>query len=489
MSRGLTFAQPPAGSGPAADRRDPSSRRARHIFGALALAVLGYSIMQSLVAPALPALQHRMHVSAGAVSWVLTAYLLSSAVLTLILGRVGDNVGRRKTLLWCIGVFALGTVVCTVAGSLPALLAGRVIQGTSGALFPLACGIVGDELPGRKAASALAVLSAMLGIGGGLGIVLAGPIVEGLGARALFWTSLPLIALAFVWVAVSVPESSGRIRSRLGWISPSLLTAWLACLLLAIGQGPEWGWSSLGVVGLLIAAVLGFLTWVRHEARAANPIVDISLMRVRNVWAANLASFGIGAAMYTTFLLIPQFVETDPVHGYGFGASVSQGGYFLLPLTVLMLPVSPLAARIQARVGARATIVFGATLDTAGFLMLALLHGSRVEVLITSAVFGIGIGIAFSSIAGVVVAAAPPSQMAIAAGTNAVTRTAGGLMGNAVAASLLVASTRPGGIAPDAHGYTYAFLAAALITAIGLAAAICIRPHRREAGLSARAQR
>src|SRR5689334_8227036 len=147
--------------------------------------------MQSLIVPAIPDIQHSLGVSENAASWVLTAYLLSASVATPILGRLGDMYGKERLLVIVLALLCVGTVIGAVAGSLTLLLVGRVIQGAAGGIFPLAFGIIRDEFPRERVAGGIGLMSALLGVGAGLGFVLAGPIADNLSYHYLFW--LPLI--------------------------------------------------------------------------------------------------------------------------------------------------------------------------------------------------------------------------------------------------------------------------------------------------------
>ena len=157
---------------------DPDRRRPGLTFVVLALAGTTYSLLQSLVAPALPNIEHALHTSENSVSWVLTSYLLSASVATPLIGRLGDMYGKKRLLLIVLALLSIGTLVSAVASSLPLMLVGRVIQGAAGGIFPLAFGIIRDEFPRERVAGAIGLVSALLGVGGGAGVVLAGPIVD-----------------------------------------------------------------------------------------------------------------------------------------------------------------------------------------------------------------------------------------------------------------------------------------------------------------------
>src|SRR5262249_19766336 len=246
-----------------------------------------------------------------------------------------------------------------IATTIGVMIVGRIIQGASGAIFPLAFGIIRDEFPTERRAGGIALISAILGAGGGLGIVLSGPITEHLSYHWLFWIPLGAIIVAAVAAVVVIPESPVRTPGHVAWTAAALLSAWLVALLLGISEGSSWGWTSSRVLGLFVVAAVLLVAWIRIESRSRQPLVDMRMMRIRGVWTTNLAALLIGFGMYSAFILIPQFVETPSANGYGFGASVTQGGLFLVPSTIAMIVVSPLARRLAGIVGSRVPLIAG----------------------------------------------------------------------------------------------------------------------------------
>jgi EmrB/QacA subfamily drug resistance transporter len=441
-------------------------------FAVLALAGCTFALLQSLVAPALPEIQRDLHTTPTAVAWVLTAYLLSASVLTPIIGRLGDMFGKERTLVASLVLLALGTVVAALASSIEVLILGRVIQGAGGAVFPLSFGIIRDEFPRERVARGIALISALLGIGGGAGIVLAGPIVDNFSYHWLFWFPLIAVCITIVATVLFVPESPIKTPGRINWLGAALLSSWLVCLLVAVSEGSSWGWTSGRVLGLLVAAAVLLRLWVRNESRADEPLVDMQMMRRRPVWTVNAAAFLVGAGMYSSFILIPQFVEEPSRSGYGFGASVSQAGLFLVPSTIGMLIVGPLAGRLAERVGSRVPLILGALTTMLSFLMLAVAHSAHAEIYVASALMGIGIGLAFASLANLIVEAVPPEQTGVATGMNTVMRSLGGSVGGQIGASVLAGGVVAG--VPSEGSFTAAFAFAAGACALAALAALAV---------------
>ena len=448
-------------------------------FAVLLLAAGAFSLLQSMVAPALPELQTALDTSPTGVSWILTSYLLTASVATPIAGRLGDMFGKERVLIVVLFLLAAGTVISALATSIGPMLAGRAVQGIGGAVFPLGIGIVRDEFPGARVATGIALISAIFAVGGGIGIVLAGPIVEHLGYHYLFWIPLVAVVLALIATWLFVPESPVRSPGRVDFLGASLLSGWLVSLLVGLSEAPTWGWASFRVLGLFALAFVLLLAWIRAESRSSHPLVDMRMMRLRGVWTVNLTTVLIGFGMYNSFLLIPSFVELPSSTGYGFGASVTQAGLFLLPSTVAMLIVSPIAGRMAGRAGSRMPLILGAVFTALAFALLAVAHSERWHIYAASAILGVGIGLSFASMANLIVEAVPSHQTGIATGMNTIMRTVGGALGTTIAASIISASLAANGL-PRESGFEIAFALSAGALLVGVLAALLV--PRRVAG-------
>ncbi len=457
-------------------------------FVVLSLGAISYALLQSLVLPALPEMQHALHTSESAVTWVLTAYLLSASVATPIIGRLGDMYGKERLLLIVLVALAVGTLVSALSSSIGLMVLGRVVQGAGGGIFPLAFGIIRDEFPRPRVAGAIGLMSSLLGIGGGAGVVLAGPIAQHLSYHWLYWFPLVAIVVAIVATHRFVPESPIKVPGRVNWLGAALMSAGLTAVLLAVSEATVWGWGSPKMLGLTATGAILLVAWVASELRTAEPLVDMRMMRIRGVWTTNLVAALLGVGMYSSFILIPQLVQEPRSTGYGFGATVTAAGVFLLPATLAMLVMGQFAGRLERRFGSKPPLIGGAAFTTASFTLLVVGHGDRGIIYLSSGLLGLGIGLAFAAMANLIVDNVRQDQTGVATGMNTVVRTLGGALGAQVAATFLANDLGARGL-PTAHAFTFAFAMCAVAIAAGLGVCFLIPGRRRSvvapAGLDA----
>jgi EmrB/QacA subfamily drug resistance transporter len=439
--------------------------------GVLALGAIAYAQLQSLVVPALPTLQRDLHTSRSGVAWVFTAYLLAASVVTPVAGRLGDMFGRKRVLVVALLGLLSGTLLAALVSSLPLMIVARSIQGLGGTIFPLAFGVIRDIAPPERVPEAIAIVSGILGIGGGLGIVLSGPILGHLSFHWLFWIPLAVTAIAFLATVVVVSESKAREPGSIHWLGALLLSGWLVALLVAVSEGPTWGLLSGRVLALFAASAVLSASWVGAESRSRHPLVDMRMMRLSGVWTTNAAALLIGFGLYSGFVLIPEYVQTPASTGYGFGASVTQAGLFLVPTTIALSITSPIGGWLSSTVGSKVPLVLGSSITTAAFAVLAV-AGSRWKVYLASTLLGIGIGFAFASLANLIIEAVPPSQTSVATGMNTIVRTIGGAIGAEVAASVIAAHLAAG--EPEKRGYTITFVICAAVVFVGVLASLAV---------------
>ena len=380
-------------------------------FAVLALAGAAFALLQSLVVPALGTIEDDLNASPTAGAWIITAYLLSASVATPIAGRIGDMFGKKRTLVVVLAVLALGTLVSALATTIGVMIAGRVIQGIGGAVFPLAFAIIRDEFPREKVPVGIAMISSILG-----DRRRPRHCPRGADRRA---PRLPLAVLAAaggrrrgrnrrvrgdpgVAGEAPWPDQLGRRRAAVG-LARRLLRRRQPrpCLGMDVAARPR----PVRTGRRLCVA------WVVAESRS-----DASARRhaddaQRSVWTTNLTAFLFGFGMFGSFILVPALVESPASSGVGFGASVTQAGLYLLPSTAGMLLVSPIAGRLSSRRLAHPADRRLARL-AASFVVLVVAHDQPWQIYASSALLGIGLGLAFSSMANLIVERGAPARLA-----------------------------------------------------------------------------
>jgi MFS family permease len=416
----------------------------RVTLAVLSMAGLAYAVLSSSVVPALPTIQHDLNASETGVTWLLTGYLLSASVGTAIIGRLRDMYGKEHLLLWTLVVLAAGTLLAAVSHTLALLIAARVIQGVAGGIYPLAFGIIRDEFPRERVAGSIGFISAILGIGAGIGIVSGAIVVEHLSWNWLFWLPLAVVVAAGFCTWRFIPESPVRVPGRINWLAAALMTIGISTVLIAISETTTWGWGSSRTAGLL-AAGLAVCT----------------------------------AGMYSAFIVFPQFAQLPTGTGFGFGASVVASGLYLLPSTIAMMVVGMAAGPIAARFGSKAAVIVGSIFAAAAFGLIAAAHDHPYEMLLSAALMGIGIGLAFAALGNLVVQAVPAHQTGAAGGMNTVMRTIGGAIGGQLAATLIADNTGAEGL-PAVTGFTETFVMATVFLIVCALTGLLI-PGRRPA--------
>jgi MFS family permease len=441
----------------------------------LTVCALVASLVQTLVLPLLPEFMRAFHTSVAGVTWIFTATLLAGAVATPVLSRFGDMYGKKRMIVAAMALLVVGSLVGALSGSLAVMIVARALQGISTALIPLSIGVIRDTFPRERVAGGIGVVSATLGVGGGLGLLITGVIAEGTTSyRPVFWLSVGIAAAGLVLVATLTHDTGGqRSTARPDLLGAAVMAGWLVCLLLALSQAPTWGWGSAGVIGLFAAAVAGCALWVVIELRTREPLVRLSLLvGPRSMWA-NLASLMLGFGLYAGFALFTNLVQTPrATFGYGLTGSVLDVGLYLLPATVGMMVFGALAGRIQRRIGAAYALALGSVLGGLGLAWLAISSSHAYDAVGYAILLGIGFGIGYAALGTLAVQHVPLDSSAIASGINSLVRTAGGSVGAAITSSILASDVIHGTSVPALHGYVISYVILAIGAGLAAAAAL-----------------
>ncbi|MGW2211703.1 MFS transporter [Streptomyces sp. NPDC001781] len=454
----------------------PPRLRERLTIPVLASGGILMAVMQTVVVPLLPDLPRLTGSSPAAVSWTVTATLLSGAVLTPVLGRAGDMYGKRRVLTSALALMTVGSVLCALSSDIAVLIAARALQGAAASVVPLSISILRDELPHQRRGSAVALMSSTVGIGAALGLPLAALVVQYADWHTMFWLTSALGALGVAATWWAVRESPVRESGRFDAVGALGLAVALVSLLLAVSQGGQWGWTSPAVLGLFAAFVVVLALWWRQQLRTARPLVDLRLVTRPRVGLSHVAALLTGFAFYANSLVTAQLVQAPESSGYGLGLSIVATGLCLLPGGVTMLLLSPLSARISARRGPRITLALGAAVIACGYALRIADSRDLWMIILGATVVATGTTLAYSALPTLILRAVPAAQTASANGVNVLMRTIGQAVSSAAVAAVLVHHTSlAGGLpVPTLHGYLLAFAMAGAVALAACAAALTI---------------
>jgi len=449
----------------------------------LVLAGAAFSLQQTMVFPSLAAFQREFGTTTAWATWVVTAFLVSGAVMTPILGRLGDQYGKARMLQVSLALFVLGCLGASTAWSIWALIGFRAVAGAGAALFPLSFAIIRDEFPPDRVKVGIGLMSAVFGVGGGFGIVLSGFVVDNLGWRYLFLFGFVPVTVAIVLIRRYVPESPVRSRAPLDIPGAALLSSALVTLLIGLTEGESWGWTSGRLVGALALAVVLFACWVVVERRSRAPMVDLDMLSERTVLLTNITTLIAGFALFGCFVLVPRFVETSASEGYGFGASATIGGLYLLPSSLALLFAGPVAGLAGRRWGSKVPLAAGMLLIGVSATLLGFAHDRPWHIVAATLALGAGVGAALASAAALVTENVRATETGVATGINTVVRMVGAVIGGQIAAALLTAETIGDTTVPAAHAYTTAFALSAVAALVAFVVALSIE-RRPQAALA-----
>lgn len=461
-----------------ADVNDARSAPTGRSLAILGLAALAFALAQTSVAPALGDMATSLHTTAQNMTWALTGYLVAAAVLTPVFGRLGDMFGKRRLLVISLVLFALGGAWAALGDSLTVVVAGRVVMGAGGGIFPLCFGIIRDEFPQERRAAAVGLISATAGIGGGLGLLMGGLLVDHTSYRWIFIAGTAMAVLAAAAAQFLLPESPVRTPGKVDFIGAVLLGVGITAPLIAISQATSWGWTSGRTLGLIAAGVVVLAAFVLVERRVAEPLVDVRVLARRPVLMTNVATLLIGFGMFGIFLLVPQLVETPQASGYGFGGDATRAGLLMLPGCLMMLVAGPVSGVLTTRYGGKVPLALGGVITSGGLVLLAAEHGSQGAVLAFTMVVFTGIGLAFAAMPNLIVDAVEAAKTGEATGVNALLRSVGSSLGSQVIASILAHSVTAQNPLPTGHAYTVSFIVAA-VGALLAAAVTTLIPRPR----------
>ncbi len=417
-----------------------------------------------MVAPLIPQLPEIFNTSPDNTAWIITATLLAAAVVMPISGRLGDMFGKRRILVLLDIPLILGGLICALAPNTTVMIVGRTLQGFGSGMVPLGIAMLRDLVDKERLPSAIATVSATLGVGGAIGLPLSAAIIQFSSWRVLFCIGTAITLIVVLLILKFIPAAGTTCStSRFDWIGAIGLSIGLICLMLGVSKGSTWGWGSIPVLALLIAAVVVLVIWGFWELKTASPLVDLRTAATPRVLLTNIASIFVGFGMYSSSLVMPQILQMPAEAGYGLGQSILAAGLWMAPAGLMMLVLSPVSGRLASAKGPKFTLVLGIAIMALGYSAGPLGMTSTWGLLAVSLVINSGVALAYGAMPAIILGAVPRSETGAANGFNTLMRSLGTTSGAAIIGLVLAdmtidfhgvvlpseaGSTRPCGLAP-----------------------------------------
>ena len=453
-----------------------TSHQLRALLAMVGVALL-LNYVETMIIPGLLTIQNDFSTTSSVIAWVTSAFLIVGSAVSPLFGKLGDSYGKKKLFLIALVFYTAGVGIAGFSPSIYVLIAARAIQGIGFAIVPLALAIIAETFPRERIATAQGIVSATFAIGAAFGLILGSLIIQDFGWQWAFHSAFILSVILFAVIARFLPKGSTGTGVKVGYQTIVLLMAGVSLLLLYLTEGPYQGWySAYEVAALVVGAVLtvGFFV---AESRRSNPLIQLSLLRIRNVLVANGIGIISGIGMFMLFFAVTYYAEYPSPTGLGltsFAAGLTMG-----PAAVLMLVVGPGIGRAVTRAGPKPAMVFGGLIAIIASVLFILFRATSTNVTLDMAVAMVGIVSIIIPIVNMISVSLPRDSVATGLGLNTMMRNIGGAIGPVVATTIMSAYTVTLNVGPRqlafpssaAFDYIFYLTIATMVVAIILAAA------------------
>jgi EmrB/QacA subfamily drug resistance transporter len=411
-----------------------TARRKAVILVSCCLSLLIVSMDATIVNVAIPSIRADLHATPSQLQWVVDVYTLVLASLLILSGATGDRFGRRRVFQIGLTVFAIGSLLCSLAPSIDMLIGARFAQGIGGSMMnPVALSIISQVFTGRvERARALGVWGGVVGISMALGPTVGGLLIEYVSWRAVFWINLPICALAIALTAIFVPETKSATMRSIDPIGQALAVVFLFGVVFTLIEGPGYGWTAPLVLAVAAAAAAAFVAFLVYESRRRDPFIDLRFFRSIPFASATVTAISAFAAWGAFLFIMSLYLQTERHY------SAMQTGLIYLPIAVGALIFSPLSGRLVGRFGARPSLLSAGVLITTASVLLTFLTATTPvwHLLIVFTVFGIGFSMVNAPVTNAAVSGMPLDRAGAASAITSTSRQVGVSIGVALCGSL-----------------------------------------------------
>lgn len=418
-----------------------SSSRATAVIITLCFGSLAGALMQSLVIPIQSELPELLDTTVANASWAITATLLAAGVSMPVTGRLADMYGKKRVMVGSAAVLVVASLLCAVGTGLVPFLVGRALQGVSMGYIPVAISAVRALAPKEKQATAVATVSATLGVGGAIGLPLSAWIAQTFDWHALFYVSTVLAFVVLVATALVVPATADTHPARLDLVGLVLMAVGLVSLLVGVSKGSTWGWNSGTTWACIVGGIVVLVIFGLFELRHHDPLVDVRTMGRRPVFFTNIAAILIGFGMMASSIVVPQLLQMDERTGYGLGQTILEAGLWMFPGGLMMMIFAPISARLINAIGARLTLAIGATVVACGYVFGAVMMDAPWKLMVSVVISSAGVGIGYAAFPTLIMDNVPVEEAGSSVGVNSLMRSVGTTVAGAVMAAVLTSKT------------------------------------------------
>ena len=467
------------------------------VLAVLSLVATMVMYAETMLIPAIPDLIKDFRVSYSMSSWILTAYLVSGAVMTPIAGKLSDIYGKKKILLIIMTIYAVGVSAAGFANNIYFMLVARAIQGMGMAMFPIAFSIIRDQFPREKISIAQGIITSMFASGAVIGLSVGGTIIQHFGWQATFFTIIPIAIsiLIIIWKFIHINQNNygqkqqeqglgqESIKNRIDVKGALTLAATITSFLLVLTfleTGNSTNGSSMQLeVGFIAMTVISLSLFIFVERRTVSPLIDFKMLLDKTLLPANILIVIIGLSMFMVFQTIPVLVRSPMP--FGFGESASNTGNVQLPFALVLLVFGPTSGFIISKLGSLKPIIMGTIVSCVGFIGLLMLHQTEIEISLGLAILSAGLSLTSVGAMNVIILSTPRQSSGISLGISSLMRIIGASIGPALAGMYMQSNQSImtiGGIArffPSMESYNLIFLTAAIVSIVGIVVAILLR--------------
>ena len=416
----------------------PRNHQLRALLSMVGVALL-LNYVETMIIPGIPTIESDFGTTASVVAWVTSAFLIVGSAVSPLFGKLGDSYGKKRMFLLALAFYTAGVGIGGFSTSIYFLIFARAVQGIGFAIVPLALAIIAETFPKERIATAQGIVSATFAIGAAAGLVIGAYVVQDLGWQWAFHSAFVLSIILFVVVAMFLPGGARGTRAKVDYYTTVMLMAGVSLVLLYLTEGPYEGWYSTYNVAALAAGIALTVGFFVSESRRANPLIQLKLLRIRNVLVANLVGIISGISMFLLFFAVVYYTEYPKP--WGLGLDVISAGLTLAPATLLMLFVGPALGRLVTRSGPKPTMVLGSCIAIAGLALFIFRRVTPTDVTIAAAVSLIGAISVIIPIVNMISVSLPGETVATGLGLNTMFRNMGGAIGPVIATTFLTTYT------------------------------------------------